>query len=128
MLPHTLYLHGYKVHTRHCRTALGLCGRQVSNNAMYNNYKHINWGKPERAPYMRVGWRFSLVVDLSVIPYVLIMLIRICNFYFYSIQNKYFFNAEFLLIQAWPQCPAFQLVVNSGTYMYPLQNGAMYTH
>ena len=123
MLPH---LHGYKVHTRHCQTALGLCGRQVSNNAMYNSYKHINWGKPEQAPHLQVGWRFSLVVDLSVIPYVLIMLTHMQFFTFIQFEHKYYFNAELLLAQAWPQCPTFQLVFSSETC--PLQNGAVYTH
>jgi len=32
----------------------GMWKKKVSNNAMYmyNNYKHINWGEPERASHL----------------------------------------------------------------------------
>ena len=125
------HLHGYKVHvhTKHCLTALGYVEGKYQimhvHVHMYNSYKHINRGKPERALHLQVGdFPFGGPVCHSVLCSNNAYAYAI--FYFYSVQHKYYFNAEFLFTQVWPQCPAFQLVFSSGTY--PLQNGAVYTH
>ena len=78
----------------------GVWGKKVSNNAMYNNYKHVNWGKPERASHLRVGWRFSLlwtrpsfriIIHLNSLFIILFPTFRVCTCNSYSIQHKYHF-------------------------------------
>ena len=114
----------------------GICGKKVRNNAMYNNYKHVNWGEPERASHLRVDWRFSLwwtcpSFHIIIHPNSLFIIlfptfrVRTCNSY--SIQHKhYFYRLSFCLLRLAPQCSTFRLVFSSGTY--PLLNGAVYTH
>ena len=76
------HLHGYKVHTKHCRTALGYVeGKYQIMQCTCITVTNTLIGASLSEPYTCKLEIFSLV-DLSVIPYVLIMLTHMQFFTF----------------------------------------------